>query len=180
MGASTHNVTAQSIAERDRGSVMASLAPDLDTLPVHEWPHFDGLVLAAVREGGGSALTVARRLGDELNVADPAAEVCHGRVVASQACGEGSAVHTLRMVGGGDLMAREEPAPQTPIVHLVFNDEGEEPRLVEVHASLLGATQARDRLNGPYRAAVLAAWGGQEPPNSSDWPHYIGELEVKP
>ncbi len=50
---------------------MASLAPDLDTLPVHEWPHFDGLVLAAVREGGGSALTVARRLGDELNVADP-------------------------------------------------------------------------------------------------------------
>ena len=30
---------------------MASLAPDLDTLPVHEWPHFDGLVLAAVREG---------------------------------------------------------------------------------------------------------------------------------
>ncbi len=70
----------------------------------------------------------------------------------------------------------------TPIVHLIFNDEGEEPRLVEVHASLLGATQARDRLNGPYRAAVLAAWGGQEPPTgiSSDWPHYIGELEVKP
>ncbi len=51
---------------------MSLLEPDLDTLPVHEWPHFDGLVLAAVREGPGSALIVARRLGDELNVADPA------------------------------------------------------------------------------------------------------------